>query len=88
MLERDLEKKLAQRVKAAGGMAIKWVAPNLAGVPDRICFFKGGRVVLVELKRPGAKPTPLQKRIHDLLIGLGADVRVVDSVEKIEELIG
>jgi len=87
MLERDLERKLVERVKAAGGMAIKWVAPSLSGVPDRIVFLPGGRIRFVELKRPGEKPTPLQLRIHQMLQDLGADVRVVDSVEAIEEVL-
>lgn len=87
MLERDLERKLVERVKAAGGMAIKWVAPSLSGVPDRICFFKGGAIVFVELKRRGEKPTPLQLRIHQMLRDLGADVRVVDSPDEVDKLV-
>ena len=86
MIERDLERKLVERVQAVGGLAIKWTAPNTSGVPDRICFFRGGRIVFVELKRPGGQLTPLQSRIHKMLTDLGADVRVVDSVPGIEEV--
>lgn len=87
MLERDLERILVERVKAAGGLAIKWVAPATAGVPDRIVFLPGGRIRFVELKAPGKKATVLQQRIHRMLIGLGADVRVVDSTAGVDEVV-
>ena len=67
-------------------MAAKWVSPSMSGVPDRIVFLPGGKIIFVELKRPGEKPTPLQDRIIGMLRGLGADVRVVDSMEKVDEI--
>lgn len=81
MLERRVEQRLVERAKEAGGLAIKWVAPGLSGVPDRIVILPGGRVIFVELKAPGERPTALQSRIHQMLTRLGADVRVVDSLE-------
>lgn len=68
-------------------MAIKWVAPNMAGVPDRIVLLPGGVVRFVELKRPGGRLTVLQAKVHGMLAALGADVRMVDSVEGIEEVL-
>ena len=67
-------------------MAAKWVSPSMSGVPDRIVFLPGGKIIFVELKRPGEKPTALQDRIIEILRGLGADVRVVDSMEKVDEI--
>lgn len=87
MLEKALEQKLVARARAAGGLAIKWVAPSLSGVPDRIVFLPGGVVRFVELKAPGRKPTALQVRVHEMLRRLGADVRVVDSEEGIDEVL-
>lgn len=81
MLERRVEQRLVERAREAGGLAIKWVAPGLSGVPDRIVILPGGRVIFVELKAPGERPTALQSRIHQMLTRLGADVRVVDSLE-------
>lgn len=86
MLERRIEERLVQRAKDHGGMAIKWVAPGLSGVPDRICILPGGRIIFVELKAPGKAPTPLQARIHQMLAQLGADVRVIDSMEAVDAL--
>ena len=84
--ERQIEKRLVAKAKAMNGLALKWVAPSFAGVPDRIVFFPGGRVVFVELKRPGGKLRPIQERVIGLLRGLGADVRVIDSMEAVDAI--
>lgn len=68
---------------------MKFVSPSETGVPDRIVI-KDGRVIFVELKRDGEKPTPRQLLMHRRLRKCGADVRVVtgmrQAVEFIEEV--
>ena len=86
MLERTVERHLVQKARDAGGLAIKWVAPSMSGVPDRIVFFPGGRIVFVELKAPGQKQTPIQVRVMEMLLALGAEVRVIDSKEAVDAL--
>ena len=86
MLEKTIERHLVQKAREKGGLAIKWVAPAMAGVPDRVVFFPGGRIVFVELKAPGQKQTPIQVRVTKMLIDLGADVRVIDSKEAVNDL--
>ena len=86
MLEKTIEQRLRVMANKAGGLAIKWVSPGMNGCPDRIVILPGGRIIVVELKRPGEKPTPLQNRIIEMLRELGADVRVVDSMEKVDEI--
>ena len=86
MLEKTIERYLVQKAREKGGLAIKWVAPGMAGVPDRVVFFPGGRIVFVELKAPGQKQTPIQVRVTKMLIDLGADVRVIDSKEAVNDL--
>lgn len=50
--ERDIERALVGMVKRHGGLALKWVCPGWAGVPDRIILLPGGKVFFVETKRP------------------------------------
>jgi hypothetical protein len=86
MLEKTIEQRLVAKAKEAGGLAIKWTSPAFAGVPDRIVFLPGGRIILVETKAPGQKATPLQIRVHEILRDLGVDVRVIDSMEQVDEI--
>lgn len=85
--ERDIEKKLVTAVKKAGGLALKFVSPSFAGVPDRLILMPEGRACFVELKRPGEKMRPLQLKRKEMLEDLGFKVYCIDSVEKIGGLI-
>ena len=86
MLEKDLERKLIRAVRESGGLALKIVSPGMAGVPDRLLLFPGGRVAFAEVKAPGEKPRPLQVHRMEQLRELGFRVCVVDSEEKIGEI--
>jgi hypothetical protein len=81
MTEKRLEMKLREAVRRRGGLALKFVSPGNAGVPDRLILWPGGRLVFVELKAGGRKPTPLQCACFARLRGLGFTVVVVDSPE-------
>lgn len=87
MRERDIEKYLREQVKAAGGRAYKWTSPGNNGVPDRIVILPGGRVVFIELKAPGGKPTQLQLVQHKQLRELGCRVLIIDSKDQVDSLI-
>lgn len=80
MLEKTVEAALVARVKALGGICDKFNSGRRS-VPDRIVTLPGNRVIFVECKAPGKKPTPLQLRDHERRKALGCDVRVIDSVE-------
>ena len=86
-MEKDLERKLVKAVRDSGGLALKFISPNLNGVPDRLLLFPGGRAAFAEVKAPGEKPRPLQVRRMEQLMGLGFRVYVVDSEEKIKKAI-
>lgn len=74
-MERDIEKKLRQGIRAKGGVCLKWVSPGTAGVPDRIVILPGGRVVFVELKDETGRMSKQQKVVCRRLAALGCDVR-------------
>jgi hypothetical protein len=83
MKETQIEQKLVRAVKAAGGIALKFVSPGYSGMPDRLVLLLGGKAAFVEVKAMGCQPRPLQIRRHVLLRRLGFLVYVLDDEEQI-----
>lgn len=87
MLENKIENRLIKEIEKIGGKALKFVSPGVSGVPDRIVLLPHGKIIFVELKAPGKKPSPIQNFRAKELRKLGFDVRCIDSVKKIKGLI-
>lgn len=87
MLESKIENKLKLEVEKHGGMALKFVSPGMAGVPDRIVLMSKGRVVFVELKAPGKKMRPLQIKRKKQLEALGFKVYCIDSFKGVKDFV-
>ena len=85
--ESELEKKLCKEVKALGGLALKFVSPGLAGMPDRLILIAIGTIGFVEAKAPKKKPRKLQKIRHKQLQELGFQVYVLDKESQIGGII-
>ncbi|CDX03452.1 VRR-NUC domain [Desulfitobacterium hafniense] len=83
MREKYIEQKLVTAVKAAGGIAPKFISPGLAGMPDRLVLLPGGKMAFVEVKAYGIKPRPLQIKRHETLRRLGFKVYVLDEQRQI-----
>lgn len=95
--ESQIEARLVKRVKELGGECrkVKWIGRN--GAPDRIVMlpmryqreYEGciETCIWVELKAPGRKPTAAQFREHERMRKMGQRVEVVDSFERIEEIL-
>jgi hypothetical protein len=92
--EADVEEYLVKKVEAAGGTAEKFTSPNRTAVPDRIVAWPAGpyhgwtrdpaRVVYVECKAPGEKPTRAQERDHERRRAMGFQVYVVDTYTAVD----
>ena len=90
MRETYFEQKLCKAVRELGCnvLCLKFESPGYAGVPDRIVLLPGGKVLFVELKRPGQHERVRQKYVHDVLRGLGFEVFAsVSSLEQINEVV-
>ena len=83
MRENIIEQKLTTKVKAMGGMAIKFTSPGMDGLPDRLIVLPGGKVTFVEVKAPGEKMRPLQVWRKKQLEALGFLVYCIDDVDQI-----
>ena len=87
MLEKTIERRLVEGVKALGGMCMKFVSPGTQGVPDRIILTATGRVIFAELKSETGRLTKLQKYTIEQMRKRGADVRVVKGMDAVHELL-
>lgn len=85
--EKVLEAELRERCKTLGWMCIKLTSQYQRGLPDRLILMPGGRVCFAEIKTTGKKPTALQRVTHERLRALGYRVEVVDTTERLDNLI-
>lgn len=76
--ERKIERQLVNYCKLHGIYLRKFVSPNRRGVADRILVGEQGTVFL-ELKAPGKKLEPLQKREMELIRKAGGRAYWADS---------
>lgn len=86
--ERDIEEYLVARATAMGGVVRKVAWPGRRGAPDRVVMLPRARLYWVELKAPGVAPEEYQLREHERMRAMGQDVRVIDSLAGVEELLG
>lgn len=87
MTEKQIEQKLAKRVKALGGIALKLNPLGMDGIPDRLILMPKGIAFFVETKAPGKKPRALQVNRMKQLERLGFACFVLDDDEQIDEVI-
>ncbi len=77
MLEKDIERKLGERLRKLGCLYYKFVSPQNTGVPDRLVVCPDGHVIFVELKTEDGRLSELQKHHIAELEKRGAHVDVV-----------
>lgn len=78
--ESHIEKTVCRRATAHGWLVHPKAGSGTKGWPDRT-FTKPGRLVFIEFKAPGKKPTKLQAHTHEKLKKQGYEVYVIDSIE-------
>lgn len=81
-----IENHLIKRCNERGILCRKYVSPSHRGVPDRIVI-GGGHTVFIELKSASGSLSELQKREIKRMLLQGADVRVYNSKEQIDQFI-
>ena len=87
MRESQIEQYLIDAVTFKGGLIRKLTFPGHRGAPDRVVMLPGGRLIWVECKAPGMKPEPHQLREHNRMRLMGQCVEVVDSFDRVDEVL-
>ena len=87
MLEKQIEKKLVDGVKKLGGMCLKFVSPGSLGVPDRIIITASGKIIFAELKTDTGRLSKLQQQMISKMQKRKADVRVLQGLQAVKELL-
>lgn len=77
-LESELERKAVNYAKEQGILALKLNVKGRRGWPDRLYIYMG-KFEMVEYKRPGEKPVPIQEYVHRVLAAHKIAVHVIDN---------
>ncbi|MDO5395817.1 MAG: hypothetical protein Q4F07_07625 [Bacteroidales bacterium] len=85
--EKEIEKYLVRRTREMGLPCLKYSNPNMVGYPDRLIVLPQGRVVWVELKSRGCRPSKIQQARIASLRALGHQAFVIDSRAEVDNLI-
>lgn len=85
--EKAIERYLVKRVKAMGGICLKYSNPGEVGYPDRLCLFPNGVSRWVELKSKGEELRAIQVKRIERLLRMDHSVWVCDSKQTIDNLI-
>jgi len=94
MRESEIEKYLVKQAEAANVLVRKAAWVGRKGCPDRVLMFPDGRIVWVETKAEGlAALFPnnaherQQDREHERMRQRGQRVEIVDSFERVDEVL-
>lgn len=85
MKESHIQTTIKNKLTAAGWFVTKLIVTSTPGFPDLLCL-RAGRIVMIEVKRPGCVPDPLQAYMHDVLRSQGVEVIVATNLIDISHL--
>lgn len=85
--EKLVESTLVNLVKSKSGLCIKLVTTHFSGLPDRLVLLPDKVIFFVELKTTGLSAKKLQKKVHTMITKLGFEVYIIDTVQKVKDLI-
>lgn len=85
MRESYIQRTIVKKLKKAGFLVNTMIAP--IGWMDIRAFGPNGRVILIEVKRLGLKPSEIQNIFIQKFKDLGFEVYVIDDTKTIDKII-
>lgn len=85
--ESYIELNVVSESEGAGWWCRKVQWGGRRSAPDRV-FAKKGRVVWIEFKRPGERPTTVQTREHERMRAAGMEVYWCDDLDTARKILG
>ena len=85
--EQDIQTSIMNYISSIGGLPLKYNNMGIyatAGVPDIIACIKG-RFVAIEVKKPGGKPSALQKAYIKTINEIGGIAFWADNLDDVKE---
>ena len=90
MLESTLQRKIQKYLKEKLANAVVWKNHgnqySVLGLPDIMCIYRG-KMICIEVKIPGNKPTKLQEVTLKKMEDAGAITGVAYSVEDVKKIL-
>lgn len=86
-IEKEIENQFVNYAKTHNVLAVKFIDPGNTGAPDRICFLPGGKILLIEFKKPGGLLSVKQQLYHKRLYELGQFVYTCCSFQQAKEVL-
>lgn len=90
MIESDLQRKIQKYLKDNLPESVVWKNHgnqySVMGLPDIMCIHKG-KMICIEVKMPGNKPTKLQEVTLQKLKEAGAIVGIAYSIQDVKEIL-
>ena len=84
--EQQIQSQVIKYLESIGAYVIKVISANKSGVPDvHACL--NGRWISIEMKKPGAKPDPLQLHHLQMIQRAGGLATWATSVTQIQDFL-
>jgi Holliday junction resolvase len=85
MLESKIQSSIRTHLERQGWFVTKLLQTSTNGIPDLMAL-RQGKVVFIEVKQPGRKPSPLQEYRIGQLRKEGFEVIIATSKKDVEQL--
>lgn len=85
--EVDIEGAYVKHCKNVRCKAYKLIILNRRGFPDRTTLCPGGRILFIEFKRKGKKPSSNQVIVRGILESFGFEYHVCDQLGQAESIL-